>query len=122
MLNRLILFSCLILVLCGCHRATDTSYILKNESVYAFQLRVKHGTVDETFSFQPDESKTIAVFEGRVVATVLKFDSLIIIPPPNLKALKDLKAEGVWTKEDGKKKNGKYQAYYNASIVNSDFK
>ena len=121
-MKKLILFSCIILALCGCSHETTTTYILKNESSYAFQLRVKYGTVDETIPFQPDESKTIAVFEGRVVATVLKFDSLIIVPPPNLKALKDLKADGVWTKEDGKKKNGKYQAYYNASINNGDFK
>ena len=122
MMNRLTLFLLLALVVCGCKHETTTTYILKNESSYAFQLKVKYGTTDETISFQPNESNTIAVFEGRVVATVLKFDSLIIIPPPNLKALKDLKADGGWTKEDGKKKNGKYQAYYNASIINSDFK
>jgi hypothetical protein len=115
-------FVCLLLIFCGCHPGTTTTYILKNESTHAFQLRVKYGTVDQTISFQPDEANTIAVFDGRVVATVLKFDSIIILPPPNLKALKDLKAESAWTKEDGKKKNGKFQAYYNASVNNGDFK
>jgi hypothetical protein len=119
---KLICFFCLIVIFTGCNPSTTTTYILKNESAYAFQLRVKYGTTDNIISFQPDETNTIAIFDGRVIATVLKFDSLIIIPPPNLKALKDLKAESSWTKEDGKKKHGKYQAYYNASISTSDFK
>jgi hypothetical protein len=112
----------LIFILSGCDPSTTTTYILKNESTYAFQLKVKYGTTDETISFQPSEENTIAIFDGRVVATVLKFDSLIIIPPLNLKPQKDLKAETSWKKEDGKKKHGSYQAYYNASISNSDFK
>lgn len=121
-MNRLRYFSFLIFILFGCHPSTTTTYTLTNESTYAFQVRVRYGTVNQTIPFQPGEANTIAVFEGRVVATVLKFDSIIILPPPNLKALKDLTAESVWTKEDGKKKNGKFQAYYNASLRNDDFK
>src|SRR4051794_25024977 len=97
-----------IFILYGRNPTTPTTYILKNESAYAFQLRVKSSVADQTIAFQPNETNTIAIFNDRTTATVLKFDSLIILPPPNLKALKDLKAESSWTKEDGKRKNGKY--------------
>jgi hypothetical protein len=112
----------LLFILYGCNPTTTTTYTLKNESAYAFRVRVKSSAGDQTIAFQPDETNTIAIFNDRTTATVLKFDSLVILPPPNLKALKDLKAESSWTKEDGKKKNGKYQSYYNAMITNSDFK
>jgi hypothetical protein len=111
----------LILTALSCDPDGITSYILKNNSQYTFNVKVSSSGTNQIIKFNPTDQKTIGVFVGIFVPKVNSFDTLELIPPLNKIFLKDLKNDSCWTYTGEPLKNGHYTNYFNATITDKDF-
>jgi hypothetical protein len=111
----------LILTTLSCDPDGITSYILKNNSQYTFDVKVSYNGTNKIINFNPTDQKTIAVFERISVPHVNSFDTLKLIPTLNKIFLKDLKNDSCWTYTGEPLKNGHYTNYFNATITDKDF-